>query len=148
MVPLFVFVFQEISDCKIPVEIKMYKDKSDRKTIKGTKKLLGVMKAKKIPLFTHMTRLYLQHILRLISVLQLVECKQCKPFSWFPEKVANARRKMDNYPLKIQLSDDAKLKKNSLYGILIEDLCRQNSTKITRDQWVVGKVIRSPFFGD
>ena len=62
--------------------------------------------------------------------------------------MVNARRKVDNYPLEKQLSDDAKLKKNSLYGILIEDLRRQNSTKITRDQWVVGKVIRSPFFGD
>ena len=148
MVPLFVFVFQEISDRKIPVEMKMYKEKSDRKTVKGTKKLLGVMKAKKILFFTHMTRLYLQHILRLILVLQLVEYKQCKPFSRFPEKVTNARWKMDNYPLKKQLSDDAKLKKNSLYGILIEDLRRQNSTKITRDQWVIGKVIRSPFLGD
>ena len=40
MLPLF-FV-QEISDRDIPEEIKIYKEKTGRKTVKGTKKLLGV----------------------------------------------------------------------------------------------------------
>ena len=43
-----------IPDCNIPEEMKMYKEKSGRKTIKETKKLSGVMKAKKVLL--HMIR--------------------------------------------------------------------------------------------
>ena len=45
MVPLL--VVQEIPDCDIPEEMKVYKEKTGRKTVEGTKKLLGVMKAKK-----------------------------------------------------------------------------------------------------
>ena len=50
MSPLF--VFQEILDCNIPQEIKIYNEKTGRKAVKGTKKLLGFMKAKKILLYT------------------------------------------------------------------------------------------------
>ena len=50
MPPLF--VVQKIPDCPIPEEMKIYKEKTGRKTVKGTKKLLGVMKAKKILLYT------------------------------------------------------------------------------------------------
>ena len=45
MSPLF--VVQEILDRYIPEEMKIYKEKTGRKTVKGTKKLLGVKKAKK-----------------------------------------------------------------------------------------------------
>ena len=41
------FVFQEIPDRDIPEEMNIYKEKTGRKTVKGTKKLLGVMKAKR-----------------------------------------------------------------------------------------------------
>ena len=44
MAPLF--VVQEIPDRYIPEEMKIYKEKTGRKTVKGTKKLLGDMKAK------------------------------------------------------------------------------------------------------
>ena len=44
MAPLF--VVQEIPDCDIPEEMKIYKEKTGRKTVKGTKKLLGVMSKK------------------------------------------------------------------------------------------------------
>ena len=66
MPPLF--VVQEIPDCAIPEEIKIYKEKTRRKTAKGTKKLLGVMKAKKIPLYTPLIEWYLQHGLRITAV--------------------------------------------------------------------------------
>ena len=45
MSPLF--VVQEIPDCDKPEEMKIYKEKTGRKTVQGTKQLLGVMKAKK-----------------------------------------------------------------------------------------------------
>ena len=56
------------------------------------KKLLGVMIAKKILLYTPLIKWYLQHGLRLKAVYQMVEYELGQPFSWFPEEVANARR--------------------------------------------------------
>ena len=50
MAPLF--VAQEIPNCDIPKEMKIYKEKTSRKTVKVTKELPGVMKAKKIRLYT------------------------------------------------------------------------------------------------
>ena len=80
------FFFQEIPDFNIPEEINIYiRKKTGRKTIEGTRKLLGVMKAKKILLYTLTIRWYLQHGLRLTEVHQLVEYEQSKPFSWFPD---------------------------------------------------------------
>ena len=75
--------------------------------MKGTKKLLGVMKAKKILLYTPLIKWYLQDALRLTTVHQLVECKHDKPFSWFPEEATNARREADKDPLKKQLGNVA-----------------------------------------
>ena len=68
-----VLVVQEICDCDIPEEMKIYKEKTGKKTVKGTKKLLGVLKAKKILLYTPLIKWYQQHGLRLTAVHQLVE---------------------------------------------------------------------------
>ena len=66
MSPLF--VVQEIPNRDTLEEMKIYKKKSGRKTVKGTKKLLGVMKAEKIILYTPLIEWYLQHCLRLTAV--------------------------------------------------------------------------------
>ena len=126
--------------------MKIYKEKTGRETVKGTKKLLGVMKAKKILLYTSLIRWYLQYGLRLTAIHHLVEYEPGKPFSWFPEEVSNARREADKDPLKKQLGDVAKLKGNSFYGKMIEDLVRHKSSKFTRKEMVVDKTLRSPFF--
>ena len=68
------------------------------------------------------------------------------PFSWFLGEVANARREADKDPPKKQLGDVAKLKRNSFYGKMIEDLARHKSTKFTREDRSVDKALRSPFF--
>ena len=67
------FVVQQIPERNTPQELNMYKEKTGRKTIKETKKLLGVMKAKKIILYTLIIRWSLEHGLRLTPVHQLVE---------------------------------------------------------------------------
>ena len=144
MSPLF--VVQEILDRDIPEEIKIYKEKTGRKTVKETKKLLGVMKAKKILLYTPLIEWYLQHGLRLTAVHQLIEYEPGMPFAWFPEEMANARREADKDPLKKQLGDVVKLKGNSFYGKMIEDLGRHKSTKFTREEASVDKALRSLFF--
>ena len=68
-----VFVVQEIPGCDIPEEMKTYKEKTGRKTVKGTKELLGVLTAKKILLYTPLIKWYLPHGLRLTAVHHLVE---------------------------------------------------------------------------
>ena len=139
------FVVQEIPHCDIPEEMKTYKEKTGRKTVKGTKKLLGVMKAKKILLYTPLINWYFRYGLRLTAVHPLAEYEPGKPFSWFPEEVANARREANKDPLKKQLGDVAKLMGNSFYGKMIEDLGSHKSTKFTREERVVDKALRSPF---
>ena len=144
MPPLF--VVQYIPDCAIPEEMKIFKEKTGRKTVKGTEKLLGIMKTKKILLYTPLIEWYLQHGLSLRAVHQLIEYEQCRLFSWFPEEVANDRCEADKDPLKKQLGDIAKLKGNSFYGKMIQDLGRHKSTKFTRKERVVDKALRPPFF--
>ena len=68
------------------------------------------------------------------------------PFSWFPEEVANARHEAGKDPQKKQLGDVAKLKENSFYGKIIEDLSCHKSTKFTREERVVYKALRSVLF--
>ena len=84
MAPLF--VVQEIPDCDIPEEMKIYKERTGRKTMKGTKKLLGVIKAKKILLYTPLIKWYLQHGLRLTAVHRLVEYEPGKLFHGFQRR--------------------------------------------------------------
>ena len=106
------------------------------------------MKAKKILLYTPVLEWYLQHGLRLTAVHQSIEYEPGMPFSWFPEAVVNARREPDKDLLKKQLSDVAKRKGNNFYGKMIEDKRRLKRTKFTREERVVDKALRSPFFGD
>ena len=70
MAPLF--VVKETPDRYMPEEMKIYQEKSGRKTVKGTKTLLDVMKAKRILLYTPLIEWYLQHGLRLTAVHQLI----------------------------------------------------------------------------
>ena len=93
------FVVQEIPDRDILEEMYVYKEKTARKTVKGTKKLLGVMTTKKILLYTPLIEWYMQHGLRLTVVHQLIEYEPGMPFSWLPEEVANAWCETDKYPL-------------------------------------------------
>ena len=67
------FVVKEIPDCNIPKEMKICKEKTGRKAVKKTKKLLDVMKAKNILLNTPLIKWCLQHGLKVTAVHQLVE---------------------------------------------------------------------------
>ena len=49
---LSLFVVQKIPDRGISEEMKIYREKTGRKTVKGTKQLLGVYEGKKDP-FVH-----------------------------------------------------------------------------------------------
>ena len=92
---------------------------TSRKTIKGTKKLLGVTKAKKILLYSPFLKWYLNHGMVIIGIHHLIGFEPGRPFAWFPEEVANARRQADNDPSKKLLGDVSKLKGSSFYGKMI-----------------------------
>ena len=122
------FVISEVSEEQIPQHMKDYKINTGRKMIKNNKKLLGVMKAEKILLYSSLLKWYF------------------RIFKWFPEEVSSARRANDQDKNKKQLGDTAKLKGNSFYGKMIENLEKHISTKFTRDEKLIDKIFRSPFF--
>jgi len=126
MAPLF--VSKEILEEEIPEHMQKYKAETGRKTVKGTKKLCGVMKAEKILLYTPLIKWYLKHGLKISAVHQLIEYESSKSFEWFPEEVANARREADEDRSKKVLGDTAKLKGNSFYGKMIEDKAKHTNT--------------------
>ena len=56
--------------------------------------------------------------------------------------MANTRLEADKDPLEKQLGDVAKLKGNSFFGKMIEDLGRHKSTKFTREERSVVKALK------
>ena len=188
------FVVQEIPESCIPEHIKKYQLDTGRTTVKGTKKLLGVMKAEKILLYTPLLKWCLKHGLEITAAYQLIEYEPGTQFAWFPEEVADARRggdieslkeslekalndkvelakvlsKLKSYPNltdfidlhqllshlhkhytgKKGLGDTSKLKGNSFYGKMIEDLEKHTNTTFTSKESNVDTALRSAFFED
>ena len=87
-----------------------------------TKKLLGVMSATKILLYSPMLKWYLSYGLKVTAIHKYLKYKSNQPFSWFPEGVSKVGHDEDNDPSLKQLSDTHKLKGNSFYGKMIENL--------------------------
>ena len=71
-----------------------------------------------------------------------------KPFTWFVEEVTTARRTGDTDKSKALLADIFKLLGNSAYGKMIEVVERETNVIYTRDEKVVDRALRSPFFKD
>ena len=94
-----VFLVQQIPDGNIFETMKVYKEKTGIRNSQRKQKLLDVMKAKKILLYTTVICWYLEHGLRFTAVNQSAEYGQRKPFSRFQE-VANTRREVDKNCLK------------------------------------------------
>ena len=64
----------------------------------------------------------------------------------FQKKFQVQEEAADQDKNKKQLGDTAKLKGNSFYGKMIENLEKHISTKFTRDEKLIDKIFRSPFF--
>ena len=139
------FVISEVPEDQIPQHMKDYKINTGRKMIKNNKKLLGVMKAEKILLYSPLLKWYLNHGLQVTKIHRYISYTSGRPFKWFPEEVSSARREADNDKNKKQLGDTAKLKGNSFYGKMIENLEKHISTKFTTDEKLIDKIFRSPF---
>ena len=142
------FVISEVPEDQIPQHMKDYKINTGRRMIKNNKKLLGVMKTEKILLYSPLLKWYLNHGLQVTKIHRYISYISGRPFKWFPEEVSSARRDADNDKNKKQLGDTAKLKGNSFYGKMIENLEKHISTKFTTDEKLIDKIFRSPFFED
>ena len=142
------FVISEVPEEQIPQHMKDYKINTGRKMIKNNKKLLGVMKTEKILLYSPLLKWYLNHGLQVTKIHRYISYTSGRPFKWFPEEVSSARREADNDKNKKQLGDTAKLKGNSFYGKMIENLEKHISTRFTTDEKLIDNIFRSPFFED
>ena len=142
------FVISEVPEEQIPQHMKDYQINTGRKKIKNNKKVLGVMKAEKILLYSPLLKWYLNHGLQVTKIHRYISYTSGTPFKWFPEEVSSARRAADQDKNKKQLGDTAKLKGNSFYGKMIENLEKHMTTKFTRDEKLIDKIFRSPFFED
>ena len=142
------FILDEVPEEQIPQHMKDYQINTGRKKIKNNKKLLGVMKAEKILLYSPLLKWYLNHGLQVTKIHRYISYTSSRPFAWFPEEVSSARRAADNDKNKKQLGDTAKLKGNSFYGKMIENLEKHITTKFTTDEKLIDKIFRSPFFED
>ena len=142
------FVISEVSEEQIPQHMKDYKINTGRKMIKNNKKLLGVMKTEKILLYSPLLKWYLNHGLQVTKIHRYISYTSGRPFKWFPEEVSSARRAADQDKNKRQLGDTAKLKGNSFYGKMIENLEKHMNTKFTTNEKLIDNIFRSPFFED
>ena len=142
------FVISEVPEYQIPQHMQDYKINTGRKKIKNNKKLLGVMKAEKILLYSPLLKWYLNHGLQVTKIHRYISYTYGRPFKWFPEEVSSARRAADQDKNKKQLGDTAKLKGNSFYGKMIENLEKHMNTKFTTNEKLIDEIFRSPFFED
>ena len=142
------FIISEVPEYQIPQHMKDYKINTGRKMIKNNKKLLGVMKAEKILLYSPLLKWYLNHGLQVTKIHRYISYTSGRPFKWFPEEVSSARRAADQDKNKKQLGDTAKLKGNSFYGKMIENLEKHMNTKFTTNEKLIDEIFRSPFFED
>ena len=125
-----------------------YLQQSDRKRFPEQPKLLGVLSAKKILLYTPLLQWYLDNGLKLTAVYRSIDYEPRKIFSWFVKEVADNRGKGDADKDKALLAEVFKLLGNSAYGKFIEAVERRNETLYTRDEAEVDKHLRSAWFKD
>ena len=89
------FILSEVPEDQIPQHMRDYKINTGRKKIKNNKKLLGVMKAEKILLYSPLLNWYLNHGLQVTKIHKYISYTPGRPFKWFPEDVSGARRAAD-----------------------------------------------------
>ena len=67
------FILSEVREDQIPQHMQDYKINTGRKKIKNNKKLLGVMKAEKILLYSPLLKWYLNHGLQVTKITEISE---------------------------------------------------------------------------
>ena len=82
--------------------------------IKNNKKLLGVMKAEKILIYSPLLKWYLNHGLQVTKIQRYISYTSGRPFKWFSRRSFQVQEEpLTRTRTKKQLGDTAKLKGNS-----------------------------------
>ena len=124
-----------------------YLTRTRRKRTTG-KKLLGVLEADEILLYTPLLRWYIEHGLELQAVYTTIEYQPGKIIAWFVDEVTDASRMGDTDKEKAIFAEVFKLLGNSSYGKMIEALERHTNVSYTKDEISVGRALRSAWFED
>ena len=74
------FILSEVPEDQIPQHMKEYKINTGRKKVKNNKKLLGVMKAEKILLYSPLLKWYLNHGLQVTKIHKYISYTSGRPF--------------------------------------------------------------------
>jgi len=142
-----IFVNREVPEAAVSKDMLDYLTRTGRKRTTG-KKLLGVLEADEILLYTALLQWYIEHGLELQAVYTTIEYQPEKILAWFVNKVTEARRMGDVDTEKVILAEVFKLLGNSGYGKLIEALERQTNVSYTKDEKTVGHALRSAWLED
>ena len=141
-----IFIITQVPDEQIAPAMRAYRDRPGR--AKGARKLVSVLEAKKVVLYSPLIKWYLQKGLIIDQFYEAAIYNPGQPFSWFPEMVAQERREADENPNLSQVGETYKLLANSAYGKMIENLERQDPVELTADVRRVQKLVLDPFFRD
>ena len=143
-----IFVNQNAGAKGVPQHMQDYLKKSNRSFLPDQKKLLGVLKAKKVPLYAPLLEWYINHGLEITAVYRTINYIPQRIFNWFLQEVANMRRKGDVEAEKALLAGIYMLLGNAACGKFIEAVKRQLKVLYTKDKNVVDKHLRSVWFKD
>ena len=141
-----IFVVDKVPEEQIFSDMKAYRDRTGR--AKGAHKLISVLEAKKVVLYSPLIKWCLTKGLIIDQFYEAAIYKPGKPFAWFPEMVAQKRREADEDHSFSQVGETYKLLANSGYGKMIENLERQDRVELTADVRRVQKLVLDPFFRD
>ena len=137
-----IFIVTQVPDEQIVPTMRAYRDRTGR--AKGAQKLVSVLEAKRVVLYSPLIKWHLQKGLIIDQFYEAAIYNPGLPFSWFHEMVAQKRREADENPKLSQVGETYKLLANSAYGKMIENLERQDRVELTAD---VRRVL-DPFFRD
>ena len=124
------------------------REKLGKKIPKENRKLISVLSATKIGLYTPLIQWYLSHGLVVTAVHKVVHAERGTPFVEFTEWVSDERRKGDANPELQVYAELGKNTGNSAFGGTGMNKNRHTTVTYTGDEKVARKMIRSRLFHD
>ena len=142
------FINQSVGATGIPQHMKDYLAKSGRTAMPDQQKLLGVLSAKKVLLYTPLLKWYHEHGLKNHSCTSNNLLYSTKDLHLVCERSGQHIRKRDAEADKALLAEIHKLIGNAIYGKFIEAVERQTKVIYTTDEDEVDKHLRPAYFED
>ena len=140
------FYNKQIPEQAVPPHIKAYRARTGR-TKSKSQKLVGSLSGEKMLVYAPLLSWYLDHGAELLAVYRTIDYKKAS-MQWFVDEVTEARRAGDADKTKVLLADVFKLLGNSCYGKMIENVASHISTRYTKDEKLVDRMLRSVYFED